>query len=75
MLSGRLIVLALVFSVAWLIGLVVIAVWSTRLSEYERMNFRDQHDAAYLFLGMWWRLTDMIPTAIILAGLLYLLGL
>lgn len=75
MISGRLIVLTLVFSAVWLIGLVVIAVWSTRLSEYERMNFRDQHDAACLFLGMWWRLTDMIPTAIILAGLLYLLGL
>jgi len=75
MVSGRLLMLALVFSAVWLIGLVVIAVWSTRLSEYERMNFRDQHDAAYIFLGMWWRLTDVIPTAIILAGLLYLLGL
>ena len=73
MMSGRFLVLALVFTVVWLVISIAIIIWTRAIGEYEMKNY--EHPIAEIVIAIWSRLTSAILTLVLVAGCLYLLGL
>ena len=73
MMSGRLLMLALVCTVAWLAVSIAICVWAMVIGEYEMKNY--EHPIAEIVIAIWSRLMSAILTLVLVAGCLHLLGL
>jgi hypothetical protein len=73
MMSGQLLMLAMVCTVAWLVVSIAIIIWSRTIGEYELRNY--EHPIAEVVIAIWSRLTATIPALVLVAGFLYLLGL
>lgn len=73
MMSGRLLMLALACTVVWFVVSIAIIIWARVVGEYELKNY--EHPIAEIVIAIWSRLSAAIPTVIIVAGYLYLLGL
>ena len=73
MMSGRFLVLALVFTVVWLVISIAIIIWTRAIGEYEMKNY--EHPIAEIVIAIWSRLTSAILTLVLVAGCLYLFGL
>ena len=73
MMSGRFLVLALVFTVVWLVISIAIIIWTRAIGEYEIKNY--EHPIAEIVIAIWSRLTSAILTLVLVAGCLHLLGL
>ncbi len=65
--------LALVCTVAWIVVSIAICVWAMVIGEYEMKNY--EHPIAEIVIAIWSRLAAVIPTLVLVAGCLYLLGL
>ena len=73
MMSGRFLVLALVFTVVWLVISIAIIIWTRAIGEYEMKNY--EHPIAEIVIAIWSYLTSAILTLVLVAGCLYLFGL
>ena len=73
MMSGRFLVLALVFTVVWLVISIAIIIWTRAIGEYEMKNY--EHPIAEIVVAIWFRLMSAITTLVLVSGCLYLFGL
>lgn len=73
MMSGRFLMLALACTVAWFVVSIAIIIWARVVGEYELKNY--EHPIAEVVIAIWSSLSAAIPTVVIVAGCLYLLGL
>jgi hypothetical protein len=73
MMSGQLLMLAMVCTVAWLVVSIAIIIWSRTIGEYELKNY--EHPIAEVVIDIWSHLTAAILTLVLVAGCLHLLGL
>lgn len=73
MMSGRLLMLALVCTVAWLAMSIAICVWAMVIGEYEMKNY--EHPIVETVIAIWSRLAATIPTVVLVAGFLYMFGM
>lgn len=72
MLSGRLLLFAMVCTVAWLVISIAICIWARAIGEYEIKNY--EHPIAEIGIAIWSCLSAVIPAAVLVAGFLYLFG-
>lgn len=73
MLSGRLLMLALVCTVAWLVVSIAIIIWARVIGEYELRNH--EHPIAEIGIAIWSCLSAVIPATVLVAGVLYMFGM
>ena len=73
MMSGRFLVLALVFTVVWLVISIAICIWARVVGEYELKNH--EHPIAEVVIAIWFHLMSAITTLVLVSGCLYLFGL
>jgi hypothetical protein len=73
MMSGRLLILALVCTVAWIVVSIAICIWAMVIGEYKMRNY--EHPIAEVAAAIWSRLMSAILTLVLVAGCLYLFGL